>query len=120
MISGFLLAVVFQSRFTDLDGYQLSLYLTLVGLAAISTLLGLGLVFVHRLHFAKLMKGRVVRVGGRLLMGNVIVVVLLTAGVTSLIFDFALTRLAGVIAFFVSLLLGSALWLTLAGTREQR
>lgn len=119
LISGFLLAVVFQTRFSDVDGYQLSLYLTLVGLAAVSTLLGLGLVLFHRMHFAKLMKTQVVHVGSRLLMANMIVLVLLTAGVTSLIFDVALSRPAGVIAFLVALLLGSALWVMLSGSRER-
>lgn len=118
LISGFLLAVVFQSRFTDLDDYQLSLYLALVGLAALSTLLGLALVLVHRMHFAKLMKARVVQMGGRLLLSNMVVVVLLTSGVTCLIFDFAVNRLTGIIAFSVSLLFGAALWLLFAGTRK--
>lgn len=48
LISGFPLAVAFQSRFTELDSFQLALYLTLVGLAAAATLLGLAPVVMHR------------------------------------------------------------------------
>jgi hypothetical protein len=111
LISGFLLAVAFQTRFTTLDRYQLSLYLVLVGLAAASTLLGLALVTAHRTHFARLVKRQVVKIGSRLLMANIVVVILLTAGVTSLIFDVAWNRTAGVIAFVVALLFGAGLWL---------
>lgn len=118
LISGFLLAVAFQSRFPSMDRYQLGLYLALVGLAAASTLLGLALVMVHRTHFAKLVKRHIVTVGNRLLIVNMVVVILLTAGVTSLIFDFALSRVAGTIAFLVALLFGAGLWVLLLPARR--
>jgi hypothetical protein len=89
LISGFLLAVVFQSRFTDLDRYQLTLYLVLVGLAAAATLLGLAPVLMHRTHFQQRRKQTVVRMGNRLLVAEIVLVMLLTSGVCSLIFDVA-------------------------------
>ncbi|QZY51825.1 DUF6328 family protein [Leucobacter tenebrionis] len=111
ILGGFLLAVAFQRRFTELDEYQLVLYLVLVALAGTSTLFGLSLVVVHRRFFGKRQKMRIVRVGNRLLMANLAVVALLIAGVTSLIFDFTVSRTAGVVALVAALLLSCALWL---------
>lgn len=111
ILGGFLLAVAFQPRFTELDDFQLVLYLTLVSLAGASTLLGLSLVVVHRRFFGKRQKGRIVRVGNRLLMANLVVVALLIAGVTGLIFDFAVSRGAGLTALAAALLLSIVLWI---------
>jgi len=110
IISGFLLAAAFQPRFTDLDSYQLGLYLVLVVLAAAATLLGLGPVILHRLLFAQLQKERIVRIGGGLLLTDLVVVSLLAAGVTSLIFDVAVGRTAGFVALAVTLLAVLVLW----------
>ncbi|MEF3404555.1 DUF6328 family protein [Agromyces sp. CCNWLW203] len=111
IISGFLLAAAFQPRFTELDGYQLGLYLVLVGLACSATLLGLGPVILHRLLFGQLQKDRVVHVGGGLLVADLIVVSLLAAGVASLIFDVALGRVAGFVALGAGVVSVALLWL---------
>ena len=109
LISGFLLAVAFQSRFSELDSYQITLYLTLVVLAASATLLGLAPVVIHRAYFGRQLKATVVRIGDRLLTVNVVIVSVLTAGVCGLIFDFVLNRVAGVIALVVGLILAAGL-----------
>jgi hypothetical protein len=111
LISGFLLAVAFQSRFEELDSVQLALYLTLVGLAAAATLLGLAPVALHRAHFGRRVKARVVRLGDRLLIANAVLVSILTAGVCCLIFDFVLGRTAGVIALIGAVVVALGLWL---------
>ena len=67
IIGGFLLAVAFQQRFPDLDQYQKTLYLVLVGLAGLASALALALVMLHRRHFATLRKANVVVTGDRLL-----------------------------------------------------
>lgn len=110
ILGGFLLAVSFQPRFTELDEYQMTLYLILVALAGLATALGLALVMLHRRYFGKHKKVRVVRIGSRLLSANLVVVALLAAGVTSLIFDFAHSRTAGLIALFAALLITGGLW----------
>ena len=111
LISGFLLAVAFQSRFEELDTTQLTLYLILVGLAAAATLLGLAPVVLHRAHFGRQVKERVVRIGDRLLIANAVLVAVLTAGVCCLIFDFVLGRAAGIIALGAGVVLALVLWL---------
>lgn len=111
LMSGFLLAVAFQPRFTDLDGYQFTLYLTLVALAGLATVVGLAPVALHRALFGRRVKDQVVRVGNRLFIVQLGVVALLVVGVTGLIFDFALGRVAGVVALVVGAIVVVGLWL---------
>jgi hypothetical protein len=120
IISGFLLAAAFQPRFTDLDSYQLTLYLVLVVLAASATLLGLGPVILHRLLFGQLQKERIVRIGSGLLLADLVVVSLLAAGVTSLIFDVALGRTAGFVALGLVLLAVLLLWVIVPRISAER
>ena len=113
LIGGFLLAVAFQQRFTELDAYQLTLYLTLVALAGLATVIGLAPVTLHRTLFGRRVKGRVVRIGNRLLIAHLVVVAVLVLGVTTLVFDFALSRVAGIIAFSVGAVILLAFWVVL-------
>ncbi len=103
IISGFLLTVAFQQRFTQLDASQLAIYRALVVLAAASTVLGLATVRVHRAQFGRHDKPEVVQIGDRLLTATVWVVAVLAAGVLLLIFDVVFGLWPGVIAFLVAL-----------------
>jgi len=98
ILSGFLLTVAFQQRFTQLDAYQYGVYGVLVGLAAISTVLGLATVRLHRSEFHHHDKQAVVERGSRLLSITISVVGILAAGVVLLIFDVVFGRVPGVIA----------------------
>lgn len=98
LISGFLLTLAFQQRFTDLEPHQVWLYLVLVLLAATSTALGLAPVSLHRTLFRKREKARMVELGNRLLIATLCVVSMLAAGVVFLIFDVVLTLAGGIIA----------------------
>jgi hypothetical protein len=110
ILGAFLLAVAFQPRFTELDRYQLTLYLILVALAGIAAALGLAPVSLHRTHFGRRQKVRIVRIGSRLLAADLVVLALLAAGVTSLIFDFTLGRAAGFAALGAGALVVVVLW----------
>ncbi len=110
ILGGFLLAVAFQPRFTELDEYQLTLYLVLVALAGLAAALGLAPVSLHRAYFGRGQKARIVRVGSRLLVAHLVAVAALAAGVTSLIFDFTLGRTAGFISLGAGLLVVVILW----------
>lgn len=110
IITGFLLAVAFQPRFTELDSYQITLYLVLVALAGIATILGLAPVSLHRAYFGRGQKARIVRVGGRLLAADLVVVAALAAGVTSLIFDFTVSRIAGFVSLGIGIVVVVVLW----------
>ena len=113
LIGGFLLAVAFQPRFEDLDAYQLTLYLILVSLAGLATVIGLAPVTLHRTLFRRQVKERVVRTGNRLLIAHLVVVALLVVGVTSLIFDWALSRTAWIIALVVGAIVLVVFWIVL-------
>jgi predicted small integral membrane protein len=95
LISGFLLAVAFQSRFEDLDEQEVQHYLVLVVLAAVATLLGLTPVTLHRLHFAKRLKAQIVRRANGLLIATLAVVSVLVVGVTAFIFEVVVSPEAG-------------------------
>ncbi|KTR86160.1 DUF6328 family protein [Leucobacter chromiiresistens] len=103
ILGGFLLALAFQPRFQELDAFQLTLYLVLVGLAGVAAVLGLAPVTLHRTFFGKGRKPEIVRLGGRMLSTDLVVLALLAAGVTGLVFDVALGRAAG----FVTLAIGA-------------
>jgi uncharacterized protein DUF6328 len=98
ILSGFLLTVAFQQRFTHLDAYQYSVYGVLVGLAAVSTVLGLSTVTLHRVQFHQHRKAAVVEWGSRLLAITLTVVGILSAGVVLLIFDVVFGRGPGLLA----------------------
>jgi len=113
LIGGFLLAVAFQPRFVELDDYQLGLYLVLVVLAGLATVVGLAPVTLHRALFRRQAKDRVVRTGDRLLIANLVVVALLLVGVTSLVFDLALGRTAGLVVLVLGAIVLFGLWFVL-------
>ena len=102
ILSGFLLTVAFQERFAHLDTYQYAVYGVLVGLAAISTILGLATVRLHRAEFHHHRKTAVVQWGSRLLTITITVVGILSAGVVLLIFDVVFGRMPGVVAGVVA------------------
>jgi hypothetical protein len=111
LISGFLLAVAFQSGFRDLDADEVLHYLVLVALAGLATLLGLTPVLVHRLHFQRSMKAQIVRFGNVLLIITLVVVSLLVVAVTSFIFEVVVSSGAGLWASIVSGVIVVGLWI---------
>ena len=119
ILSGFLLALAFQQRFTSLSDNQLGLYLVLVALAGLSTALGLAPVVLHRTYFSKHMKEHVVKVGNRLLLAEIVVVGVLAIGVTSFIVDFVVGEAAGIAAAVIATLVVIILWVLLPQLRRR-
>ena len=113
VLSGFLLAVAFQPRFTELDPLQVGLYLVLVGLAALATILALAPVGMHRSLFGRRRKPELVRIAARLVKANLVVVGILSVGVTVLVVDFALDRTVSVVVLIVGAVVVLGLWLVL-------
>ena len=110
LISGFLLAVAFQSGFRDLDTDEVQHYLVLVAIAALATLLGMTPVLVHRLHFQRRMKQQIVRLANVLLIATLAVVSVLVVGVTSFIFEVVVSAAAGLWASMGCAVVVVALW----------
>jgi len=113
ILTGFLLALAFQSKFSELDRFQTVVYLCLVVLATLSTVLGLAPVALHRILFHQGRKGSVVRFGSRVLRATLIDISLLIVGVVFFIFDIVVGVEAAVIIASIIAVGIVALWLVL-------
>jgi uncharacterized membrane protein len=98
IITGFLLAIAFQNRFTELDRFQEGVYLGLVLAAVLTTALGLAPVNLHRVLFRKHAKEVVVQIAHVLLRITLVGVGIILTGTVLLIFDVVLSRNIAVIA----------------------
>ena len=113
ILTGFLLTLAFQQRFTDLDAYQVDTYLALVIVAVLATSLALTPVALHRTLFRRRAKGTIVRIANRLLKATLAAVGLTLTGTAMLIFDVVVGRSAGLIAGIGALLVVSIAWVAL-------
>lgn len=121
IITGFLLTIPFQQRFTVLDAFEKDVYLILVLLAAASTVLSLAPVTLHRLLFRQKAKAEMVKVGNRLLLSAVGIIGLVLAGVVLLIFDVVVSRPVGIVSGAVAIVVIAAVWLAIpTASRRQR
>jgi hypothetical protein len=123
ILTGFLLTLAFQPRFTDLDAFQVDVYLVLVVLAALTTALALTPVSLHRTLFREGAKEGLVRVGNRILESTLLGVALVLTGTLLLIFDVVLGRTAGILAAVIATLVFLGFWFllpTLANPSKRR
>ena len=98
ILSGFLLTLAFQPRFATLDSFARGLYVALVLLAAVTIVLGLAPVNLHRALFREKLKPSVVTFGHRALRAQLIGVALIVAGTVLFVLDVAVNRTVGVVA----------------------
>ncbi|HCS61057.1 MAG TPA: sodium:proton antiporter [Microbacterium sp.] len=110
VLSGFLLAVAFQPRFTELDELQRGLYIVLVVLAGLATILALTPVGMHRVLFGRRRKPELVRTASRIVKTTLVVVGALSVGVVTLIVDFTLGRAAATVVLALGAVLVLGLW----------
>lgn len=87
ILTGFLLALAFQAAFAELDAAQRVFYLVLVCLAALSAVVALAPVALHRAVFHLQVKPALVRMGHNCLRGALALVSLLLVGVVVFVFD---------------------------------
>lgn len=113
ILTGFLLTLAFQQRFTDLDAYQVDTYLALVIVAALATALALSPVALHRALFRRRAKGTIVKIANFMLKATLAAVGLTLTGTAMLVFDVVVSREAGVIAGVVALLVVILAWVAL-------
>lgn len=113
ILTGFLLTLPFQQRFTDLEQYEVTTYLVLVVVAVLATLLALAPVALHRALFRRKAKGEIVLVANRLLKVTLLAVALTLTGTAMLIFDVVVGRTAGLVAGSIAVVLITAAWLAL-------
>ncbi|MDD7834598.1 MULTISPECIES: DUF6328 family protein [Paenarthrobacter] len=117
ILGGFLLTLPFQSRFGELDDWQRGLYLFNVMVAALTTVLIVIPVSVHRRLFRRGLKATLVSSADGVTKWALGGVAVLIVGSATLVFDFTAGRTAGIVAggFIVLMLLllvvGMPLWL---------
>lgn len=115
VLTGFLLAVAFQPRFTELSQMQLIAYVALVALAALATILSISPVVLHRMLFREGKKPRLVTYGARIVSADLLVITLLTIGVPTFIIDFAVGDIAALVAFAAAVVVVLGIWAVTIG-----
>ena len=110
ILTGFLLAAVFQARFEDLDMFQQDVYLILVVTSVLTTLVGLAPVSLHRVLFRRHAKSRIVRYTDYFVQATLAGVAITVAGIGLLIFDLVLGRAWGMAFAGFILVVVAVLW----------
>jgi len=87
ILTGFLLALAFQPAFADLTDGQRNVYLALVVTSAISAIVALAPVALHRVLFQQRAKAAVVAYGHAALITALFAVSVLVVGVVAFVFD---------------------------------
>lgn len=113
ILTGFLLALAFQPAFSDLTAGQRVFYLVLVLLSALSAIIALAPVALHRVLFRQGAKALVVRFGHVGLLTALTIVALLLAGVVAFVFDVVVGTGAATVAAAALVLLIIVLWAVL-------
>lgn len=103
ILTGFLLTIPFQQRFTDLDEFQRITYLVLVALAVLATLTALAPVSLHRSLFRQGAKPQIVLLTNKLLTIALVFVALTLSGTALLIFEVVAGPVAGIVASAVAI-----------------
>lgn len=98
LTAGFLLTLPFQEVFADLDDFQRTTYLVLVVLAALTTVLLLSPVAIHRRLSGSHAKGRVVDAAQRLVAAALVTLSLMIVGIIFFTFDMVIDRSAALVA----------------------
>ena len=92
LTAGFLLTLPFTTKFPSLDGFQETLFLILVLIAALTTAVVITPVAVHRRISGEHVKERLVATAHRLVGVGLTLLALLVTGIVVLIFDVVLDR----------------------------
>ena len=110
ILTGFLLTLAFQQRFTDLNQVQIDIYLVLVIVAGLTTALGLAPVSLHRTLFREGAKAQIVHIGDIILKATLVGVALVLTGTVLLIFDVVIGLTAALIAAGGTLVIIVLIW----------
>ena len=110
ILTGFLLALAFQPAFAELDEAQRAFYLFLVVASALSAIIALAPVALHRILFRRQEKGRIVEYGHAALITALATVSVLLVGVVAFIFDVVVGADAALVAAIVLAVVILVLW----------
>lgn len=113
ILTGFLLALPLQQRFTELSSFAVAVYLSAVVLSLVSTCLLIAPVSMHRVLFRQRRKGTLVDAGDVLARAGLLALSLAIAAVATLIFTVVVSQSAGVVAGALAVVLFGGVWLVL-------
>ena len=119
-LTGFLLTLPFQSRFTRLGELERNVYLATVSASIVATALLQAPVSVHRALFRRHERKETVQVAHRLALSGMAFLALAIVGVAFIVFDVTTGRGGGLAAAVVTTVLLTALWLVLPLELRQR
>jgi hypothetical protein len=113
ILTGFLLILPFQSRFSELDTFQLITYLALVLVAVATTIVVVAPVSLHRILFRRHLKPEAVATGDRIAKAGLGLLGIGVTGVVLLVFDFVTTRTTALIVAVVVLVVVAVAWVAI-------
>jgi hypothetical protein len=113
ILTGFLLTLPFQQRFTELDRFQVTVFCIAVLLSATATALIVAPVSYHRLLFRQRRKALLVRASDRLARAGLVALALAVSVVVLLVFDVVLSRRVAVTFSGAVLVVFVVLWFLL-------
>jgi hypothetical protein len=111
ILTGFLLALAFQPAFADLTEGERVFYLILVVLSAMSSIMALAPVALHRVLFQRHAKASVVSYGHTALIASLATVSCLLVGVVAFVFDVVVGTAASWVAGIVLGVMILVFWL---------
>jgi hypothetical protein len=110
LLTGLLLTVPFQARFTDLSDFQQNVYLLTVATSVASTALLIAPVALHRVLFRQHARRLLIRFSQRSALAGLALLAMAVIGVVVLIFDLVTGRTGAVLAGVAALVLFGSLW----------
>ncbi|MFT4109227.1 DUF6328 family protein [Propionicimonas sp.] len=119
ILSGFLLAIPFQARFSDLDPVMVGVYLAAVGFATLATILVVAPVPLHRSLFRQHVKHRLVDTADAIAKAGIAALAVTVVLVAALVFGFVAGPTAAVLAAAASTVAFTGGWLVLPLTRRR-
>lgn len=113
ILTGFLLILPFQNRFSELSTGQVAIYLILMALAIITTILMVAPVSLHRFLFQRGRKVAIVRIGNRITSVALVTLSLLITGTAWFVFDVVIGGPPALLAPILAVIILALLWLVL-------
>lgn len=113
ILTGFLLAMPLQQRFTTLDDFTRGVYTAAVVFCVLATCLLIAPVSLHRMIFRRHLKETLVVVGSRLAKTGLVVLGLGVTAVTTLIFGIVFGDHVGQVAGGITVVMFAVIWLVL-------
>ena len=122
ILTGFLLTMPLQPKFTDLDPFARGVYAVAVTMSLLATVLLIAPVSMHRLLFRRQLKESIVRAGDSLAKAGLGILAIALTAVSMLVFGIIFGERAGLVAGGISLTLFLLAWvaLPLAISRRSR